>query len=162
MRNLVSFHTLKTICEGWFNSILVYCLPLYGGCDQSELNDLQVLQNEVARLLTFFDPRTHRTDLFDKLQWLTVSQLIFYHTVLTIFQTRMNQEPEYHYSILSNENRNGRVIIPTSNITLYRKSFIYRGIISWNTLPQHLRNSQSLRTFKKDVKIWILQNVQQF
>ena len=38
----------KTVSEGLFNSILAYCLPLYGACDIGEIHSIQVLQNKAA------------------------------------------------------------------------------------------------------------------
>ena len=52
IRHVVPFQTLKTISEGWVNSVLVYCLPLFGGCELSDLKDLQVIQNKVAGMVT--------------------------------------------------------------------------------------------------------------
>ena len=52
IRYILPFSTLKTICEGWFQSVLAYCLPLYGGCDIGSLTDLKVCQNKIARLIT--------------------------------------------------------------------------------------------------------------
>ena len=38
--------------EGIFTSVLVYCLPVFGGCDKHELEPLQIMQNKAARLVT--------------------------------------------------------------------------------------------------------------
>ena len=48
-RYVVLYSYLKIITHGIFNSILVYCLPLYGGCDKADLESLQVLQNKAAQ-----------------------------------------------------------------------------------------------------------------
>ena len=74
---------------------MVYCLPLFGGCDKSEIKDLQVLQNKAAQIVMHAPPRSKRSDLYDKLEWLTVNQLIVYHTLITIFKIRQNKEPEF-------------------------------------------------------------------
>ena len=34
----------KTITEGVFNSVLVYCLPLFGGMDNGDLKDFSKIQ----------------------------------------------------------------------------------------------------------------------
>ena len=52
IRNCLCQHSLKIIAEGWFTSVHIYCLPLYGGCTQHEVNDLQVIQNKIARIVT--------------------------------------------------------------------------------------------------------------
>ena len=85
----------KTITEGVFNSVLVYCLPLFGGMDNGDLKDLQVLQNKAAQIATLSPPRAERSVMFSKLGWLTVNQLIHYHSVISIFKIRSSMEPEY-------------------------------------------------------------------
>ena len=52
IRRALPENTLKT-CQGWFNSLLNYCLPLFGGCSKGDLHGLQVIQNKLARLKTF-------------------------------------------------------------------------------------------------------------
>ena len=127
IHNLLPFATLKLICEGWFNSVLMYCLPLYGGCELQHINDLQTIQNKIARVVTKSRYRTPRVLMYDKLQWMTVRQLLFYHTMLTVFRIRKSGETEFLASLLLKENRNNNIIVPSCNLTLYRKSFVFRG-----------------------------------
>ena len=61
IKHVVPFQTLKVISEGWFTSVLSYCLPLFGGCEKQNINDLQVIQNKLARIVTKSDYRTSRT-----------------------------------------------------------------------------------------------------
>ena len=42
--------TRRATSDSMFNSVLVYCLPVFGGCDAQEVKELQVLQNKAARL----------------------------------------------------------------------------------------------------------------
>ena len=81
-RYVVLYSYLKIITHGIFNSILVYCLPLYGGCDKADLESLQVLQNKAAQIVTKSPPRSERRVMYDRLYWLTVNQLVAYHTSL--------------------------------------------------------------------------------
>ena len=74
----------KTITEGLFNSVLVYCFPLYGGMNSGDMNDLQVMQNKAARIVTLMPHRANRADMYDKLTWLTVNQLVFYHSIIQV------------------------------------------------------------------------------
>ena len=70
----------KNIVQGVFNSFLCYCLALFGGCSVLDLKFLQVQQNKAAQIVLGMPPRSHRDYMFDKLNWLTVNQLIVYHT----------------------------------------------------------------------------------
>ena len=43
LRYIVPYNYLKIITQGIFNSIMVYCLPLFGGCDRADLESLQCM-----------------------------------------------------------------------------------------------------------------------
>ena len=93
LKYVVPYHTRNTITLGMFNSVLVYCLPLFGGCDNAEVKAIQVLQNRAAQIVIHSPPRAERLPMFTKLKWLTVNQLITYHTLLTVFKIRQSGEP---------------------------------------------------------------------
>ena len=159
---IVQENTRKMLAEGLFNSVLVYCLPLYGGCDKGDLHALQVLQNKAAQVVTQSPPRSHRDTMYDRLGWLTVQQLVVYHTVLAIHRIRQVGEPEYLARQLLNDNRNGRLIVPKCKLSLAQKSFCMRGADTWNSLPASIRQSGTLREFKMKTKNWIQTNIPRF
>ena len=152
----------KTLVEGLCNSVLCYCLPVFGGASNQEIETLQVLQNKAARLALKAPPRTHRNLMFDELKWLSVSQLIAYHTLITIYRIRSKNAPEYLATQLKTDNRQGRIVLPHSSLELYRKSFIYRGGTLWNKLPENVRKSRSMGSFKTNARVWIEENVDRF
>ena len=67
LRYVVPYNNLKVITQGIFNSILIYCLPLYGGCDRADLESLPVLQNKAAQIVTKSPPRSERKPMYDRL-----------------------------------------------------------------------------------------------
>ena len=162
IRHVLPFHLRKIVSEGLFSSVLCYCLPLFGGCDVGELQDLQILQNKAAQLVTLSPPRATRHPMYDRLGWLTVNQLVYYHTVLAVYRIRQCGEPEYLAQSLGNDNINGHIIIKTTRLTLLQKSFKFRGACNWNKLPQSVRNIQRIGQFKKVVQAWIKQNIPRF
>ena len=99
-----------------FNCVLIYCLPLFGGCDVTEIKQLQVLQNKAAQVVTHSPPRAERLAMYSRLKWLTVKQLIAYHTLLTVFKIRQTGEPEYFASFLQEDSRTGRIILPNTQL----------------------------------------------
>ena len=62
LKYVLPFKTRNQITLGMFNSVLVYCLPLFGGCDDSQIRQLQVLQNKAAQIVTHSPPRTCTPD----------------------------------------------------------------------------------------------------
>ena len=127
LKTIIPFHLRKRITEGIFTSVLVYCLPLFGGCDKGEMEALQVMQNKAARLVTNSEQGASRKDMYKQIGWMTVSQLSFYHSALTTFRIRKSQEPEYLNNILNRNNRADKVIIPNTDLTLDMKSYCFRG-----------------------------------
>ena len=159
---ILPFSTRKIISEGMFNSVLSYCLPLFGGCDLQEIKDLQILQNKAARIVTHSQLRTNRDRMYDQLSWLTVRQLIMYHTLLTVYRIRATEEPEYLARILCYESRLDKIVVPNPKLTLRQKSFTIRGACNWNSLPQYIRRLDTISSFKKEVKAWIKREVPRF
>ena len=142
--------------------MLVYCLSLFGGMDTGDLKDLQILQNKAAQIATLSPPRANRAAMFDKLGWLTITQLEFYHSVISVFKIRSSGEPEYLAARLSRDSRNGRIIIPTMELRLTQNSFTVRGAANWNRLPENVRRQLKIGIFKKLVRKWILENISRF
>ena len=143
---------------GMFNSVLVYCLPLFGGCDITEIKQLQVLQNKAAQVVTHSPPRAERLAMYSRLKWLTVNQ----HSLLTVFKIRQSGEPEYLATFLQEDSRSGRIILPNTQLSLFMKSFVWRGAASWNQLSLELRKSTKIGHFKRGVKEWVLRNISAF
>ena len=162
LKFIVPYTFRNTLTLGMFNSVLVYCLSLYGGCDLAEIKQLQVLQNKAARIVTYCPPRSSREMMYNKLKWLTVHQLISYHTLLTVFKIRQSGEPEYLAGFLKTDSRTSRIVIPNTKLTLAMKSFVWRGSRDWNLLPFNLRNSVKIGQFKRGVKDWVVNNVLRF
>jgi hypothetical protein len=162
LKNIVNTKTMKQITEGLFNSVLVYCLPLFGGCDKGEIQATQVLQNKAAQLVTRSPPRTHRDTMYNSLGWLTVNQIIAYHTALTVYRIRQSSEPEYLAEQLQFDNRNSRVIVPNFKLGLAQRSFCLRGADTWNSLPLNVRQTRKIGHFKGELRKWVKNTVPRF
>ena len=162
LKFIVPQSSLKLISQGIFDSTLLYCLPLFCGCEGTELKSLQVLQNRAAQIVTRSPPRSHRKWMFDKLNWLTINQMTHYHTLLTLFRIRLSNEPEYLATILRQENAYGRILRPKPNLELAEKSFGIRGIRLWNRLPMELKTEMKVSGFKVKLRKWVVAQIPRF
>ena len=162
VKYVLPYNLRKIVSEGLFNSVLGYCLPLHGACDMGEIRDIQILQNKAAQMVTHSPPRAVRKPMYDTLDWLTVYQLVRYHTLLAVFRIRMTKEPEYLASSLCHDNRNGKIIVQNTRLTMTQKSFKIRGACHWNALPLETRSLSQVGVFKKEVKTWIKKHVPRF
>ena len=118
--------------------------------------------NIAARLVTHLPVRTPRKEIFKQIAWLTVNQLIFYHTALSTYRIRQSEEPEYLSSIMNRNNMTERIIVSNTSLTLAKNSFCFRGSAQWNSLPGNLRKLRKIGQFKVQLKKWIFLNVAQF
>ena len=163
VRNIVnSMQMRKKVAEGVFMSVLVYCIPVWGGCGKTHVADLQVLQNVAAQHVLRLPRMSSRHKMYDELDWLTVSQLIFYHTMMLVYRIRNSGEPEYLAEKLRNENFRGNVIAPITRLTIVKNSFVVRGAHGWSSLPARLRSLDKIEAFKKGLRKYTMDKIPRF
>ena len=150
-------------------SKLVYLMPLWGGCEKFLLRALQIVQNKAARSITKLGRFTPVKTLLQQCGWLSVNQLVFYHTVVLFFKTLQNQSPEYLFNMVepnfkyqTRAKDDGKIkpavhYTPKNDINI--KSYRWRSIKCWNKLPPEVIQASSLPKFKMKLKAWVLKNV---
>ena len=97
-----SFRSRLMIANGVIMSKLSYLIILWGGARQYLLKAVQVKQLAAARTVCGAASwRWSRRKLLDRVGWLSIKQLIFYHTVLQVHKTLQTQRPRPLFSTLS-------------------------------------------------------------
>ena len=147
-------------------SYLSYLVPLYGGCPEYHLNSLQVLQNKAARLVTKANWYTPSATMLQQVGWLTIRQMIVYHSLIMIYQVKQEKKPSYIYDRISTSFNVATRLAENNGIKENRKmktnlgmqSFLSRSINDWNRLPADIRTTSNLIKFKAGVKLWVKQN----
>ena len=94
-----NFQTRRMIANGIFLSKLVYLTPLWGGCESFLLRALQTVQNKAARVVTNQGIFTSTKVLLRECGWLSVAQLVFFHSVVLLFKTRLTKKPRYLFEM---------------------------------------------------------------
>ena len=98
--------------------------------------------------------------LLQQCNWLSIRQLIFYHTVLHVWRVKSSELP-IHGKLQSAFTRSaveGTLRVPQFERSVSGKSFMVRAALMWNTIPPSLRAMK--QTFKKNLKHWIKQNIE--
>ena len=153
-------------------SKLIYLIEVWGGCETFLLKSVQILQNKAARIVTRRDRRTPVCELLLECGWLSVKQLVFYHSVLMLHKTRVSTLPKYLYNmyIFNQETekstrlgalkliKSSKSVNPKTQLT--RNGFRFRSIQYYNQLPLEIRCVEKVTHFKKLLKLWIRENVQ--
>ena len=99
IRKVAGFKNRKMIAEGIIISRLSYLISVWGGCGAGLRRSLQVILNGAARVVTRLDWGTSTKDLLSQCGWLSVNQLIFYHSVLQLHKVRLSGSPMYLYTM---------------------------------------------------------------
>ena len=147
-------------------SSLSYLIQVYAGCSDYLLNMLQVQQNTAARSITKLGWMTPTKTLMTQCNWLSVRQLIVYHSLNLLRQILKDKKPLYISRKLESMHRETRT---TDYLTLFDsryfktstalRSFIPRAIKDWNILPLEIREIESTEKFKQRLKIYIRENI---
>ena len=99
--------------------------------------------------------------------WLSVNQLVVYHSSILVYKVMMTKSPMYLYSMFSSkyecdtrQARSGQIkLTRISNLDLSHESFRWRAAAVYNSLPASLRQDKSLKSFKTGLKKWIIDNI---
>ena len=134
------------------------------------VRSLQVVQNKAARVVARLSIFTPTKTLMLTFGWLSVRQLLVYHSLVLLYRTLANHKPDYLYRKIrsggdfiyrTRQAANGTIRKrPGSTLDLSRQSWDWKSIEVYNTLPQSLRSEKKLTNFKKRLKDWIKKNVE--
>ena len=118
IRNVLGQQRRKVVAQAIFQSVLTYCICVWGGASKGDIESLQVLQNKAAKFVLFGSWKMRRREMFMNLGWMSVYQLVVYHRILAVYMMRRSSEPEYLAKVLSNDNNRGSLIVPRTGLKL--------------------------------------------
>ena len=163
---IADFKTRKMIGSGLIMSTLSYIIQVYGGCSNYLINMLQVQQNTAARHITKLPWMTSTKTLLTQCNWLSVRQLIEYHSLILFHKALVTEKPDYIYKKIKTRARETRTadyltVVETRNLktATASKSFIPRTITSWNSLPLAIREIRLKHQFKTKLRAFIKENI---
>ena len=166
-------------------SKLIYLMPLWAGCDEYLLKSVQVIQNKAARSvarLSFFTPVK---TLLKTCGWMSVRQLMAYHSLVLLQKTLTHQTPQYLYRkvtaggqfpystrkaatcptefsfTVQHPSDNGTIRQARGqNLGMSKEGWCWRSVDLYNRLPTDLRLEGKLVKFKTRLKTWVEKNIE--
>ena len=152
--------TAETIGRSIVMSRLDYCNSLLADTSKKNIHRLQMVQNNLARLVTRSEFRQSVKPILLALHWLPIEQRIDYKINMLMFKSRINLLPDYLSRELTvyvstrpiRSNQQNTYVIPRVKNEIAKHSFFYTGARLWNDLPNNLRSLTSLPIFKKQLK----------
>jgi len=114
-----------------------------------------LLQKRVIRVMAGVNSRTSCRQLFKELNILTLPSL--YILEVTCFLIRYCQSLELNVNVHNhNTRRKMDMHIKSHRTNLYKNRVINMGSIIYNKLPDHLKEIDSFKVFKKKLKLFLL------
>ena len=139
---------------------LIYLLPVWGGTVKKYAERVQVIMNNAARYVMGLGRREHRTELMKQCRWLDFKELVQYHSLVLMWKVLWRQAP------LQTSNRftvdeDHKIKTSKARLQSTEQSWRWRTTPQWNQVPGEIRDLQSLTSFKRTLKKWIVTSREQ-
>jgi len=161
IRSSLDTNSAKLLANALVSSKLDYCNSLLYNLPDTSLNRLQLVQNSLARAVVPTAKRNHHiTPILASLHWLPIKQRIDYKIATITYKTLLNRQPSYLLDLLHpytpsrilRSSSTNLLTVPNIKTEIGRRSFSFAAPTIWNNLPFALRDSDSLSTFRSQLK----------
>ena len=144
-----------SLVNGLIMSRVIYCLPVWGRTNKKHLSKLQAILNKAARFISSMGPGTKTQTLMESCNWLTIYELVKYHSTITLWKMLQTNKPTQMSSYFS-INTEMTLEIKPPRIKTVEHGFRVKTTQFWNQLPTVIRTTTNLSSFKRTLKIWII------
>lgn len=150
----------KTVACSIVSSRLDYCNALYYNMSSTNVAKLQRVQNTLARVVLKLRKHDHVSAALARLHWLPVEQRIAFKVATLTFKLRLHHQPDYLYELIQPYNparelrssNQGLLNSTVSRTVTGSRAFRHSSVTVWNKLPQDIRNTQTIATFRRKLK----------
>ena len=154
-RNL-SMRSRRLLANSFILSRLTYLLPIWGGTEEKYHRKVQAVLNNTARFVVRAGKREKTETLMERCGWFSVRELTVLHSLLMMWRTIHMSIPR-HIADRLNIEEDLTVSTAPHRLQNTMKSYRWKTIVWWNSLPSFVRETQEIKLFKKRVKTWILE-----
>ena len=171
IRQFLTQDAAVSVANAFVNSRLEYCNSLFRNLSKFNLHRLQSIQNSAARIVTNSSKYTRITPVLKKLHWLPVQFRSEFKLVAQVYKFIHTGFPKYFAPYLStyhptyNTRRSQSVAnflnVPNFQPTIHKStkqfgfSFAFDAPTVWNSLPEDIRASPTIATFRKKLKTYL-------
>ena len=159
IRHLITEKTATKIFQALIQPYFDYCSEAWDGISNELSDKLQKLQNRAVRIITKSSFDTSAKPLISHLGLTNLANRRQFQIAKIMFKILNKRSPKYLIDLFCYKNnprnlRNSekKLVVPNPRTNYAMKSFGYKGAVTWNELPQNLRMSKTIHTFKKNFK----------
>ena len=167
-RNIRQFFTQDaavSVANAFVSSWLDYCNSLFRTLSKFNLHRLQSIQNSAARIVTNSSKYTRITPVLRKLHWLPVKFCSEFKLATLVYKFIRTGFPKYFTRYLStyHNTHNTRpsqsvanfLNVPKFQPTIHKSTKQFDAPTVWNSLPEDIRASPTIASFRKKLKTYL-------
>ena len=160
VKHLFDARTLERVIDAFVSSKLYYCSPLWSNTSKKNISKLPKVQNFACRIITGKRKFDHITPVLRELRWLLVTSFLEYTLGVLAFKCVKGLTPSYlchRFKTRACVNDCNTTYKNNLNISAYKsasgqRTFLYRALNFWNSLPRDIRECDNLPIFKRHLK----------
>ena len=161
LRKYLDDKSTEKLAHAFVTSRLDFCNGILHNLPLSDLKKLQHIQNAAARIITRCSVGDNITPVLHKLHWLPIQSRTTFKVLLTMYKISNGDAPEYLSDLV--EPYTPSRSLRSSSLNLYsiprihsktygEREFSWMGPSLWNALPDALRKSPTIDSFKRNLK----------
>ena len=156
LREYVPHNTLLCVYRSFVESYLNYCILIFGNAYPTHIHSLKVAQKKCVRIIAHESPYAHSNPIFNTFKLLKFAEMYTYNLGIYMYKNIENFSANLFQSPYFS--RSGTYYISTrQRLTLTsNQSIKVQALSNWNNIPDTLKNSPSVISFKKNYKKYLL------
>ena len=160
IRKFLDKKSTEILIHAFITCHLDQCNSLLYGLPDSQITKLQRIQNSAARLVTLSRKHDHITPVHHELHWLPVKYRIIYQILLLTYKCLNGTAPAYLQELIKRyipsrtlrSSSQSRLTCSVTSTQYGHHAFSVSSTELWNSLPIHIKNSESQTQFKTLLK----------
>ena len=164
IKNKLTPDMRSSVVQSLAMSHINYCIKIWGTAGITQIKRMQKLQNFAAKIVNAKARKYDRaTPIIKDLKWLKVKESFCFDICTFIYKILKGHLPRRLLSLatvrevsLARTRQQHNLVIPRSSTVAGERNLAVRGPKLWNDIPQIIKSSSSLYTFKKELKSYFL------
>ena len=156
----LSQKSLLMLYNSFIMSCISYCNIVWGNSSKMKIDAILRLQKKALRICTHSHYIAHTDPIFHNLKRLKIADIHTFHTAIFMYKFSTNTLPKsfqnifvYNRNIHSYPTRHSSDLHLTNpKIVIAHKSIRHHGPDVWNDLPDNIKHSATLYSFKASLK----------
>ena len=169
LRDLVPLDIITLLNEQLCSSIVRYCLIVYGSANKSIIKRLSRIRKTLIKIIYRKEKMHLDIDFYKNKGLLDLESMYDYELLILAYKLKYLQHTlpkAFHNYMLNNENTQLRTknnfVLPLLNTVLEQRQSWYKMSFKWNELPNRLKNINTIKKFKKEIRDYLSNKMDSF